>query len=397
MSYDEDFQKWIKNIMSKIIESFGPNIDEARYEITESIDIFMSTIHYVCVKFKNRLTNQNEEHSIILKRPRQLEMWTQMIGSDQQFRNEILFYRIYVGSDENFPRCFYADEKPPIDSVIALENISKRGYCPCTYKYNAPLEYTLAAMREIGRFHGKGYVMKELQKEKFFDIVRQFQGTKYDNLEVKFIINSQATRAVDYLRSHNHNAAFCDKMEALLSNAFNEVINKILKPVEPLATMCHGDFTLSNMLFKRDDDGQQRAMLIDFAICSYSTPVVDLSTYISLCYRNEMMKDKFFDIMRVYHDALKDYLLEAGVWNVDKYSYDVFLDDYKRGSLFGFIIASFFLPISMGYADVNEQILEIGIIKYCRRLKHKGGDEISKILADMLLHLRDLGFLKDFL
>ncbi|KYM87853.1 hypothetical protein ALC53_03289 [Atta colombica] len=399
MSYDEDFQKWIKKVMSKIIESFGPNIDEAQYEITETSNVCMSTIHYACVKFKNRLTDQNEEHSIILKRPKQLEVWRQMMGSDLQFHNEISFYRMCARSDENFPRCFYVDEKPPMDSVIALENVSKRGYYPYTYKYNVPLEYTLAAMREIGRFHGRGYVMKELQKEKFFDIVGQFQGSKYDKFdEFKLLVNSQATRAVEYLRSHNHDAAFCDKMEALLSNAFDEVMNKMIKPLEPLSTICHGDFTLNNILFKREGDEQQHAMLIDFAACTYSTPVVDLSTYISLCCWHEVMKDKFFDVMRVYHDALKEYLLEAGIWNVDKYSYDVFLDDYKRGSLFGFVIASYFLPILMGYTSINEQqILEIGITEYCRKLKQKGGDEISKILADILLYLRDLGFLKHFL
>ncbi|KYN36628.1 hypothetical protein ALC56_08417 [Trachymyrmex septentrionalis] len=402
MSYDEDFQKWIKKIMSKIIESFGPNIDEAQYEITEPTDIFMSTICYACVKFKNRLTDQSEEHSVILKRPRQLETWRQMMGSDLQFHNEILFYRMCARPDENFPRCFYVDEKPPMDSVIALENVSKRGYYPYTYKYNVPLEYTLAAMREIGRFHGRGYVMKELQKEKFFDIVGQLQNLpKYNKVhDFNIILNSQATRAVEYLRSHNHDAAFCDKMEALLSNASDEVINKTIKPLEPLSTMCHGDFTLNNVLFKREDDGQQHlhAMLIDFATCSYSTPVVDLSTYISLCCWHEVMKDKFFEIMRVYHDALKEYLLEAGIWNVDKYSYDVFLDDYKRGSLFGFVIASFFLPILMGYVLINEQqIIEIGMAEYSKILKQAGGDKMSKILADILLYLKDLGFLKHFL
>ncbi|XP_018375897.1 PREDICTED: uncharacterized protein LOC108769421 [Trachymyrmex cornetzi] len=398
MSYDEDFQKWTKKVMSKVIERFEPNIDEAQYEISEPTDIFMSTIYYVCVKFKNRLTDQNEEHSIIIKRPRQLEIWRQMMSSNSQFHNEILFYRMCARPDENFPRCFYVDEKPPMDSVIALENVNKRGYYPYTYKYNVPLEYTLAAMREIGRFHGKGYVMKELQKEKFFDIVEQFQTSKYGNSEFKLLINSQATRAVEYLRSHNHDAAFCDKMEALLSNAFDEVMNKTIKPLEPLSTMCHGDFTLNNVLFKKEDDGQQHAMLIDFATCSYSTPVIDLSTYIGLCCWHEVMKDKFFDIMRVYHDALKEYLIEAGIWNVDKYSYDVFLDDYKRGGLFGFVTASYFLPILMGYVSLNDQeILEMGIVEYCRRVKQAGGDEMSKILADILLHLKDLGFLKHFL
>lgn len=100
--------------------------------------------------------------------------------------------------------------------------------------------------------------------------------------DFKLLINSQATRAVKYLRNHNYDAIFCDKMEALLSNAFDEVMMKIIKPLEPLSTLCHGDFILNNILFKVEDDEQQRTMLIDFALLTYLTPVVDLSVCLSV-------------------------------------------------------------------------------------------------------------------
>jgi len=45
--------------------------------------------------------------------------------TDYQFHNEILFYRMYIQSGEHFAKCFYANEQPPSDSVVALENISK--------------------------------------------------------------------------------------------------------------------------------------------------------------------------------------------------------------------------------------------------------------------------------
>ncbi|XP_011871523.1 PREDICTED: uncharacterized protein LOC105564042 [Vollenhovia emeryi] len=403
MSRNEEFQSWIKEAMPKIIESFGPDISEVRYEITEPTSLRMSSMYHACVKFKNRLTDQNEEHYMILKRPAQVEIWRQMTGSDFQFHNEILFYRIYARPNDNLPRCFHVDEKPPTDSVIALENVNKRGYCPCPYKYDVPLEYTLAAMREIGRFHGKGYVMKELQKENLFEIVRQIQDPRFEERvksinEFKLLCNSQATRAVEYLRSHDHDAIFCDKMEALLSNAFDEVMMKTIKPFEPLSTLCHGDFTLDNTLFKMEDDGQQRAMLIDFALITYSTPVVDLSTYLCLHCSNEMRKDKFSEIMRAYHNSLKEYLLDAGVWNDEKYSYDALLDNYKKGGLFGFVIAAYFLQNLMGYSDKDkQQTMDLDFVEYLKLLKQKGGDKVSKILADMLLQLRDFGCLEHFL
>ncbi|KYM87851.1 hypothetical protein ALC53_03286 [Atta colombica] len=308
---------------------------------------------------------------------------------------------MYAQPNENFAKCFYIDERPPFDSIIALENVNEQGYYSCTYpcKYNTPLEYTLAAMREIGRFHGKGYVMKELQREKFFAIVEQLQEIKYDRMinENRIIfLNLTATRAVEYLRNQGYDTAFCDKTEALLSNAFDKVMMKAVESREPLSTLCHGDFVLDNILFKMENNGQYRAILIDFAFLRYTTPVVDLSTYLCLSCSNEVRKDKFFEIIRAYHDALKEYLLEANIWDSEKYSYEALLDDYKRDGLFGFVIASSYLPILMGYLKKGNLtcINEFENEERAKQNKQLGGNKISKILADMLLHLRDLGCLE---
>ncbi|XP_072743054.1 uncharacterized protein [Anoplolepis gracilipes] len=399
MSLVEDFQRWLEEVMSKVIENLGSNVEEAQYELSESVDIVMSTMYYVCVKFKNKTKGeQREELFIILKRPTPNQICRQLLHINSQFHNEILFYRIYARSNENFAKCFYTEERPPTDSVIALENVSKRGYCPCPYAYDAPLEYILAAMREMGRFHGKGYVMKEQQREKFFDIVKQLKESRFNEWDdtQRCLVNIPATQTVEYLRNQGHDAIFCDKIEAVLSNAFNSVMIKTV--TEPLSTLCHGDFTLSNTLFKKENDGKLRAMLIDFAILRYSNPAVDLSTFLCLACSNELRKDKFFEIMRAYHDALKKYLLDAGIQNIEKYSYDALLDDYRRGALHGFVIAFYFLPVLMGCDKREFDVREMTDIKVrMQNRKVCGGEKLSKIFADMLLQLKDFGCLKHIL
>ncbi|XP_011641164.1 uncharacterized protein LOC105429712 [Pogonomyrmex barbatus] len=403
MCNSKDFQKWIQEVMSKIIEKLGLDADEVRYKLLKSTDRMMTSIHFVVLRFKDKTKGEDNELSIVLKRPLQErgDMGEYSTRDDSQFHNEILFYQTYARPDENYARCIYANEGAPSDSVIALEDVTKRGYHLCPHKYYAPLEYVLAVVREIGRFHGKGYAMKELQPEKFFDIVSRLQEVRYFNTSMnmyKDICNIYAPRAVEYLRRQGYDTVFCDKMEAVLANAFDEVMMKMVEPLEPLSTLCHGDVTLDNILFGTKNDGQVRAMLIDFALLRYSTPVIDLSTYLHIGCPNELRKDKFLEIMRAYHDELKKYLLEAGVWNIEKYSYEAILDDYKRGGLFGFVIASLYMSILLGYFQPNKQdFITIGLIKYVKQHKYDGGDELCKMLADMLLHLRDLGCLKDIL
>ncbi|XP_011688187.1 PREDICTED: uncharacterized protein LOC105450164 [Wasmannia auropunctata] len=402
MSHDEDSQQWIDKVMPKIIETLGPDVDETRYELFKNLCLIASTVYHVHLQFKNKTNDRNEELFMILKRPGR--DFYQQTCIEPQFHNEILFYRNQ--SDERYliyPRCIYAAKLSPTDAVIALENVNKRGYYACPYPYNPPLEYTLAAMRELGRFHGKGYVMKELQREKFYDIVARRQEVRFVKMGNLYEegIKIMGSRAVEYLRSQGHDAVFCNKMEALLTNAFDEVMMKVVKPLEPLSTLCHGDFMLSNILFnKAEEDGQCRAMLIDFALITYSTPVIDLSTYLCLCCSNEERREKFSDIMRAYHDALMEYLLDADIQDIEKYSYDALLDDWRRGALFGFLIMSIYLPTILGYAKPREliqKLLQLGIIEGLKKQKCLGGDEVNKILADALLHLQELGCLKHFL
>ncbi|XP_028047031.2 uncharacterized protein LOC114254613 [Monomorium pharaonis] len=400
MSHVKDSQNskgWLNEVMSKIIDNLGPNIDEARYELSKSISFITAIIYYVRLQFNNTKKGQNEEFSMILKRP--VQDYCQMSRIKQQFRNEMLFYQVYGRPDENhfFARCFYVDERLPTDSVIALENVNEHGYYSCPKLYDAPLEYTLAAMRELGRFHGKGYAMKELRPKEFFDFVARLQKVRYvkEKNVFEIIFNTFGTRGVEYLRRQGHDATFCDKMEALLSKGY-EVMMKTVEPLEPLSTLCHGDFTLSNVLFKTEKNGQYRAMFIDFALIMYATPVVDLSTYLCICCSNEERREKFSDIMRAYHDALIEYLLDAGVQVVEKYSYNAIFDDFKRGAIFGFIITSYFLSAILGYMKPTVQEYS-SMPEIIKKHKYAGGDKVCKIIADMLLHLRDLGCLKRFL
>ncbi|EZA55349.1 hypothetical protein DMN91_004503 [Ooceraea biroi] len=399
MLHDKDFQRWLKEVMSKILENLGLNDSDARYELPNLKDNIMSTTYNMCVRYEDKAKGESVKLSMILKKPPHSDYIRRETNSDRQFNNEILFYRMYAQPEENFPKCFYADHAR--NSVIALENMNAKGFYLCAYTHDVPLEYTLAAMRELGRFHGKGYEMKELQREKFFKIVNQLQEVRYyktgENI-FRHFCNVLATHGLEYLRRHGYDANFCDRMEVLLTDAFTNVMLKSMQPLEPLSTLCHGDCTLYNMLFRAEGDGQHRAMLIDFAFVTYATPVVDLSTYLCICCSNDIRKDKFSEIMQAYHDALKKYLQDAGVWNDEKYSYDVFLDNYKWGALFGFVLASFQLIFLKGYSTLDVESLSIlGPSEYGKLCKQSIDDKFSKILADMLLQLKDLGCLINLL
>jgi len=389
--------------MSKIIENLGPHISDVKYELSDpSLNAIMSSKYDIYMSFRDEAKGERVKLSLILKKPVSSDYLRTMLRSDYQFHNESLFYQIYAQSEEHIPRCLYVDQSN--NSLIALENMNTKGYYSCLYNYDVPLEYTLAVMRELGRFHGKGYYMKERRREELFALVKQLQEPRYyDRLNNKINIFAEfvdvlTMQAVDHLRYQGYDPVFCDKMEALFTNTFTNVMMKLVQPLEPLSTLCHGDLTIDNVIFKMQSDGKYRAMLLDFAMIKYATPVIDLSTYLCICCSTEVRRNKLPEIMRAYHDALKEYLQDAGIWDPDKYSYDTLLENYRWGGLLGFCLASTYLLVLMGYMPINpEQMNALGVTEYSKGYKRVPSDELSKRLADMLLELKDFGCLADFL
>ncbi|XP_015174530.1 PREDICTED: uncharacterized protein LOC107065391 [Polistes dominula] len=311
--------------------------------------------------------------------------------------NEIMFYRNFATENDNYPKCIYIDVGESYQTTLILEDVSHRGYTLHPQKIDLPMDDIIAVMKEIGRFHAKGYVMKEQQPDKFFKIINDIQECRYDENDKEtfhhfnYLINFVSHRPVAYLREHNYDRNVCDKLEKFFKNAYDNITLKTIKPVEPLAVFCHGDFTINNMLFNKTER-EAPVLLIDFALIRYGSPTIDLSTFLCLSCINQVKCNNISMVLRAYHDELTRYLKENGLTNLDKYSYEAFYNDYVENVLFGFIIATFFLHmlVNKDFPKIpvllDKSIEEISDLVFV-----SGGDNVSKLLADLLLDLKEIG------
>lgn len=252
----------------------------------------------------------------------------------------------------------------------------------------------------MARFHAKGYVMKDRSPAEFFDIVENIQETRYDNDPengFRTTTNMVTNRCIDFLRKSVHDEDFCDKMDAYLSNTYDNVVLKSMKVEEPLATLCHGDFTMNNTFFKKDGN-EVRAMLIDFALMRYGPPSIDLSTFLCLHCAEEISTDLIDSVLKAYNDSLVQCLTENGIENRGRFSYEAICNDFKVYGMFGYVIAGFFLATVMGKDQPSvEEMSLMDPVEASVILRELGGDEISDILAKMLLVLHEYGCLDDAL
>lgn len=386
-------------LINKIVANLGKDFDDVRYEISVPEDsFFISNLYFLNINSNAKDTDKKRTVNVVLKKPPAIADVRDVMRTNEQFHNEILFYQRYAKHHEEFPRCLLAEEKPPSDSVIVLENvIAQRGYDISKWKHDVPIEYTMAAFREIARFHAKAYVAKERRGEEFFDFVNGLQEVRYYSGSIlKVVYDGTANRSVKYLRGRGYDPRFCDKLEDKLRNTYDDLVMKYVKPEEPLATLCHGDFTMNNTLFK-NENGEIKCMFIDFALTRYGSPVLDLSTFLCLHCARQVDKSMLDKVLKAYHDSLTRCLEESGV-DSEKYSFEALREDYKRKGLFGFFVATFFLPTVMGLGDCSpEKFIKIDIQNWGSALCEQGGDECSEIMANMLLRLKEFGCLDDLL
>lgn len=387
-------------LVNRIVANLGKDFDDVRYEVSvPENSFFISNLYFLNINSNAKDTDKRGTVNVVLKKPPVMPSVRDVMRTNEQFHNEILFYQRYAKHHEEFPRCVLAEDKPPSDSAIVLENvILQRGYDVSKWKHDIPVEYTMAAFREIARFHGKAYAAKEQRGEEFFDFVNDLQEVRYyPGSILKVVYDETASRSVGYLRERGYDRGFCDKLEDKLRSTYDDLIMKYVQPEEPLATLCHGDFTVNNTLFKKEKNGEIKCMFIDFALTRYGSPVLDLSTFLCLHCAKQIDKSMLEKVLREYHDSLTRCLEENGV-DCEKYPYEVLREDYKRKGLFGFFIATFFLPTVMGHSDGGpEKLFKMDLKDWGPVLREQGGDECSEIMANMLLGLKEFGCLDDLL
>ncbi|XP_044006330.1 uncharacterized protein LOC122851272 [Aphidius gifuensis] len=382
-----------KNIIPKI----STNIDKNWNNVTVDISIpensfFLSTVYFIEIKF----VDEQKSIKIVIKKPSGMTTMSENMHTRQQFHNEILFYNNISTASKRYPKCYYAfEDKYNVDNtIIVTENIETMGYKMCPVKYDIPFEYVIAGVEEIARFHAMSYIMKLRDPKKFYSICNEIEETRYekDDWHSKYI-NLISQRPIKWLKKEKFDPKFCEKIEKYFENAYGNIMITSLEVKEPLAVFCHGDFTRNNILFRHSKNNNIEGKLIDFAMLRYASPSIDLSTFLYISVSNSDRKHRFDEIFNAYYQSMTKYFEDEKMEIPNYYSYDVFVDDYKRKAMFGYIIAIFFLPLLREHVslnDINEEDFFNPEIMAAFS-EDAGGDSLSREFADMLLEIRNFG------
>lgn len=178
-----------------------------------------------------------------------------------------------------------------------LEDVCTRGFSICTKKVFVHIDYIIAGLQSIARFHGNSYGIKEKSPDKFHQILKDIIIVRYNDNPINEgwmkSINSRLKRMPQIIRERNLHPKFTEEAVSLFDDVY-KVMMKTVKPIEPLATVIHGDVTINNIMYSTVETSQGKhlkAMLVDFALLMYSSPSVDISHFLYMCCSREDIKN----------------------------------------------------------------------------------------------------------
>jgi aminoglycoside phosphotransferase (APT) family kinase protein len=132
---------------------------------------------------------------------------------------------------------------------------------------------------------------------------------------------------------------FLDRYRSTLTDESIEVGTRMtesktwLAPDPAIATICHCDYRLDNMLFG-DPLGPRSLTVVDWQTAQLGNGVSDVSYFISAAMPPERRRQEERTLVERYYAALSAY-------DIGDYDFDRCWDDYRRHSFGGFFMAVF--------------------------------------------------------
>lgn len=121
--------------------------------------------------------------------------------------------------------------------------------------------FSTVPVRELGKFHGECYALKESNRGLFHIITKSFREARF-NHQVDMIWDAtmrvSPKRGTQAIREHPElrrivPESFLKKIDERADNAW-DYLRGFVQPREPLATICHGDYLRNNIAYQYDEN-----------------------------------------------------------------------------------------------------------------------------------------------
>jgi len=238
---------------------------------------------------------------------------------------------------------------------IILDDMSFPGFTLKPVQYAYGVEETKLLMNRLARFHAVSYAFKKGDgmhlKNLYGDYIEELYVKQHD-----FIFGLYKTglpTSIDKVKAipgYEEKVLF---VEDVLNN-LSEFWDECLKPIEPLAALCHGDLWTQNTLWKYEDGLVKDIRFIDLQVLRYGNFSLDISNFLCICSDSVVVREHFDEIMLTYYNEFETALSCLG--EKITFSLQDLYDDYSKHGRWGLICAFQWLPMMLTNLDRSTEL-----------------------------------------
>lgn len=211
----------------------------------------------------------------------------------------------YFSVNEEFSECLF------------IEDLCRRNFEMINQrKESITFDHMCLLMKALGKFHAISFALKDQQPEKFSELTnliteRYWTIWTAPKSETESFFLGMLNRLTNVLREDNR-LDLLEKFDKIVGDDIATTIFQLVSgaAAEPYAVICHGDVTINNTMYSKDENGRPiNIQLFDWQLSRYASPVIDLVLYLFCSFTKEQRDKHYTDLLKIYHQSLSDLLL----------------------------------------------------------------------------------------
>lgn len=233
------------------------------------------------------------------------------------------------------------------DDVIVLEDLNEKGYRMCNRLEQLDRDHCVNVMTTLAKFHATSVALHEKNPELIEEVGRKFVFTddiaqeNREQFSAIFEKNLICTaRAVNTFEGYQH---FSEKILQQVDTLWDRMVIMSSKK-KHVKVLNHGDLWTNNILFKYDELGKVvDVKLIDLQLCKYSTPGVDIQTFLASSAEAKVRENAYCDLVNTYRETFNSTLRKLNC-NV-RLSAEELEEEIRFADIHGFFVVCSLVPV----------------------------------------------------
>ncbi|KAI4475098.1 hypothetical protein M0804_014515 [Polistes exclamans] len=197
---------------------------------------------------------------------------------------------------------FYSKKDYP--GFLVIEDLAPLGFRMANRQASLDLPHSLCAMRGLARFHASSLAICE--KEPYYKTLYTkgiYHREQTSGLAMFFVLGTKSL--AEQVKKWPNFEKYGEKIDKIANKIYYETSKVIKYRDDEFNVINHGDFWVNNMMFRYNDEGKPiDHIFVDFQMCVYGSPALDLQYFLSTSTNNEVYDNYQDRLIDEYYNTL---------------------------------------------------------------------------------------------